>query len=158
LLEGAGTYKFDQASQSEKSSETGVAAGPARLVYTAGLGLMAKGILPDSVLAEGGNTSNAIGIGLGFDIALVVYEAFCSIPQTGDIDQDGKINSRDVIRLVNYLYRGVEPNWSCPAVGDVNCSGNVTGSDCTYLTNFIFKGGPEPCDVCSIIPSVWSCP
>lgn len=156
LLEGGG--EFRDASARRAGSKGGAATVPSRLVYTFGMGLMARGTLPDSILQQGGNTSNAIGIGLSFDIAHVVYDAFCPIALTGDVNLDGKINSADLIVLINYIFRSIDPNWSCPASGDVNCSGNVTSSDCTYLTNFIFKSGPEPCDVCSIIPTVWNCP
>lgn len=152
LLEGAGVYGDASAKQS------GSRPAPARLVYSIGLGVMARGSLSDSIRALGGNTSNAIGIGLAFDVAHVVYDTFCQIDLTGDVDLDGMINSRDLILMVNYCFRSKEPPWLCPASGDVNCSGNVTSADVMYLTNFVFKSGPEPCDVCTIIPEVWPCP
>lgn len=152
LVEGAGTYGSPRAKQSGSNP------APSRLVYTIGMGVMARGSLPDSIRALGGNISNAIGIGLGFDVAHVVYDAFCLIDLTGDIDLDGKINSQDLILLVAYTFRSAEPPWLCPASGDVNCSGNVTSADCMYLINYVFKSGPEPCDVCTLIPAVWPCP
>lgn len=64
-------------------------------------------------------------------------------PALGDVNADGVIDAGDVIRLVNYLYRGDSHPVPVP-VGDVNCDGVVDGGDVVFLINYLFRGGPEP--------------
>jgi hypothetical protein len=61
----------------------------------------------------------------------------------GDVNQDGNINSADIVYLVNYLFvGGPEPQpWES---GDVNCDGVVNSADIIYLVNYLFVGGPPP--------------
>lgn len=77
---------------------------------------------------------------------------------TGDVNQNGVISSEDIIALVNYIFKSDASPLPCEAVGDVNCNGSVTSADIIHEVNHVFKGGPAPCDVCSLIPGVWSCP
>ena len=62
-----------------------------------------------------------------------------------------RLNAGYVLKL------GAEPQ-PCIAAGDVNCDGNVVTSDIIYLVNAILKLQAPPCDVCTMIPSTWSCP
>jgi hypothetical protein len=62
----------------------------------------------------------------------------------GDLDLNRTIDVKDIIFLINYLFRsGADPDplW----VGDVNCSGTIDISDIVYLINYVFKSGPQPC-------------
>jgi hypothetical protein len=65
----------------------------------------------------------------------------------GDVNQDGSINSADVVFLINYLFVG-GPAPVPLSKGDVNCDGLVNSADVVYLINYLFVGGPAPCRVC----------
>ena len=68
--------------------------------------------------------------------------------QRGDVTEDCKINSTDIIYLVNYVFKGgPEPKPETEA-GNVDCKGGVTSADIIYLVNFVFKGGPPPLGRC----------
>ena len=151
LVEGAGSFgAFNKSLPS---------AGAPRIVFNLGQGLMARGELPDSVQAEGGFTSLAIGIGLSYDIAQVSYNVFCPVPLTGDLNGDHVITAADILLLIAYTFRSAKLVPVCAAAGDVNCSGDVTSADCVYLINYVFQGGPPPCDVCDLFRTgIWSCP
>lgn len=82
----------------------------------------------------------------------------CPITKSGDINMNGTVTSADIIALVNYVFKGGAAPLPCPAAGDVNCSGTVTSADIIALVNYVFKAGAPPCDICTIIPSLWSCP
>jgi len=82
----------------------------------------------------------------------------CPIAATGDANLVGGVNSTDIIYFVNYVLKAGADPLPCPAGGDVNCSGNVNLTDVTYLVNYVLKAGPPPCDVCTLIPEIWSCP
>ena len=61
----------------------------------------------------------------------------------GDAYLDQKVTVKDVIYLVNYLFKdGPAP---VPLQGsDVNGDGQVTVGDVIYLINYLFKSGPTP--------------
>lgn len=62
---------------------------------------------------------------------------------TGDVNENGTIDIRDVIFLINYLFiEGPPPNPL--ALGDPNGDCLVNTSDVVYLINYLFIGGPEP--------------
>jgi hypothetical protein len=82
----------------------------------------------------------------------------CPIALTGDVNVNGTITSSDVIELVNYVFKGGSVPQPCEAAGDVDCSEAVTSADIIYVVNYVFKGGAEPCDVCTLVPGVWTCP
>jgi hypothetical protein len=66
------------------------------------------------------------------------------IPNRGDCNSDGVINSADVVYLINYLFKNGEtpnPLW----LGDCNCDGVINSADVVYLINYLFKDGPGPC-------------
>ncbi len=61
----------------------------------------------------------------------------------GDFNNDGKINSVDIVYLTNYIFKaGPSPNpvWK----GDVNADGKIASNDIVYLINYVFKSGPKP--------------
>jgi hypothetical protein len=62
----------------------------------------------------------------------------------GDVNEDGNINSADVVYLMNYLFLG-GPQPQPWEAGDVNCDGTVNSSDIVYLINYLFVNGPPPC-------------
>jgi hypothetical protein len=63
----------------------------------------------------------------------------------GDANGDWLINIADVVRLINFLFRG-EPPPTVFAAGDANCDGYVTVGDIVYLINYLYRGGPPPCE------------
>ncbi|KPJ66313.1 hypothetical protein AMJ44_08540 [candidate division WOR-1 bacterium DG_54_3] len=62
----------------------------------------------------------------------------------GDVNNDGVINSADVVYLINYLFKG-GPAPDPIQAGDVNLDGVLNSADVVYLINYLFKGGPPPC-------------
>lgn len=96
----------------------------------------------------------------GADIGFWSFAAAgaCPVALTGDADLSSDIKLSDVILLVNYVLKGGAEPAPCAAVGDVNCDGEVKLSDVINLVNYVLKAGTPPCDVCALIPGVWSCP
>jgi hypothetical protein len=82
----------------------------------------------------------------------------CPVVLTGDANHTGDRVTSDIIYLVNYVLKGGPTPIPCAAVGDVNCNGSVATSDIIYLVNSVLKAGPAPCDVCPLIPAIWTCP
>jgi len=156
LLEGAGVYNRTEALKPAASVNRGSASVPARLVFSLGQGLMARGRLPDSMSSGGGAVAFRIGIGLGYDIANVAFDVYgpqmqiCPITLDGDVNDNGSVTSADVIALVNYVFKGGDEPLPCVANGDVNCNGSVTSADIIYEVNYVFKGGDPPCDICNL--------
>jgi hypothetical protein len=66
----------------------------------------------------------------------------------GDVNCNCKINSADIVALVNYLFGdGPEP---CPLdAGDVNGDCDINAADIIYLINYLFIFGPPP--VCGCV-------
>jgi hypothetical protein len=79
-----------------------------------------------------------------------VYQVFCPIGYTGDINDNGDLNTEDIIMLVNYVFKSGMAPQPCPPSGDVNCSSEVTASDVAYLVGYVFLGGAAPCNVCDL--------
>lgn len=154
LVEGCNTYSSDVARARAAGARL---AAPHRLVFNIGQGVMGRGELPGPASGQG-TVAFVIGLGLGYDIANVAYDAYCPVSITGDANNTGTINSADIIHLVNFVFKSGPPPLPCIASGDVNCSGNVTSADVIGLVNFVFKSGAAPCDVCNLIPGVWGCP
>lgn len=71
----------------------------------------------------------------------------------GDVDQDDSINTADIIKTVNYVFKsGPEPKPQAWA-GDVNGNCIVNSSDIIYQVNHVFKAGPAPTGDCApVIP------
>ena len=63
----------------------------------------------------------------------------------GDVNEDGTINSADLIYMVNYIFKSGPDPLPMRTVGDANCTGGLGGSDIISLVNYIFKGGQPPC-------------
>jgi hypothetical protein len=100
---------------------------------------------------------NAQAAAARYDSIVAAY-SLCGVALTGDVNVSSTVTAADLVALVNYIFKaGPEPQ-PCAAAGDVTCDGTVTGADIVYLVNYIFKAGSAPCDVCSLIPSVWICP
>jgi hypothetical protein len=91
-------------------------------------------------------------------VAMAPESTVCAIWNTGDVNLDLSLAASDVIAIVNCVLKGGVDPYPCPAAADVNCSGHVTSSDVIFLVNHVFKGGFPPCDVCTLIPDMWSCP
>lgn len=82
----------------------------------------------------------------------------CLVVMTGDVNVDQKITASDLICTVHYVFLGPCEPQPCRAAADVTCNGIVTSADIISLVNYIFKSGASPCDVCTIIPEMWTCP
>jgi hypothetical protein len=64
-------------------------------------------------------------------------------PPLGDINLDGNVNVTDVVRLIQYLFKG-GPSPNPIEVADVNLDGRISITDVIVLVNYLFKGGPKP--------------
>lgn len=85
-----------------------------------------------------------------------IYGA-CPIEVSGDVNATGTVNSAEIIALVDYVFQRRAPPSPGEANVDVNCSGSVNSADVIFLVNYVFKDGDARCDVCSMIPALWSC-
>lgn len=117
----------------------------------------AWGIFPHNKhnLVYGSNTNGRLYV---FTLENPNAALVCPIEVSGDINEDLTVTASDVIELVNYIFKGGNTPRPCEAAGDINCSGAVTSADIIALVNYIFKGSVPPCDVCGLIPDIWSCP
>jgi hypothetical protein len=63
----------------------------------------------------------------------------------GDNNYDGIIDIRDLVYLINYMFKeGPEPMPEY-VVGDLNCDLEINIQDLTYFIDYMFHGGPIPC-------------
>jgi len=62
----------------------------------------------------------------------------------GDPNNDSKIESIDIIYLIDYLFKGGPPPVPVSDMGDANCDKKVSVGDTVYLINYLFKGGSAP--------------
>jgi len=100
-------------------------------------------------------TAYQLGIGFWYGVA---GGGECPIALTGDVNLSTTLTSADIIYLVNFVFKGQAEPLPCAASGDANCSGSVTSADIIFMVNHVFKGQAAPCDVCTLIPGMWSCP
>jgi len=68
----------------------------------------------------------------------------------GDVNDDGVIQSADIVYAVNYLFKSGEEPLPVIACVDVNCDGTATSTDIIRMVNYVFKDGEPPCDVCAL--------
>jgi outer membrane protein assembly factor BamB len=107
---------------------------------------------PDSVYPVGNAPYSIFAVDLDgdgdLDLATANYNSdnvsvLLNCLSTGDCNEDGGINSADVVYLINYLFvNGPAPEPL--GVGDVNCDGVVNSADVVYLINYLFVNGPAP--------------
>jgi PKD repeat protein len=113
-----------------------------------GEGYFTFSISPDSGLAEGTQIANSAWIRFDYNPWMRAPEEAPVIRTIhyfirGDANDDGVINSADIVYLINYLFIGgppPDPSW----LGDANCDGVVSVADVVYLINYLFVGGPPP--------------
>lgn len=87
------------------------------------------------------------------------HRSSCAAPAlTGDLDASGTLGTPDILGLIGYVFKGGDAPTPCEATGDIDCSGYLDMKDVIVLVSHVFKGGRPPCNVCNIIPEVWSCP
>jgi hypothetical protein len=65
----------------------------------------------------------------------------------GDINDDQRASTADIIYLVNYLFSN-GPAPLDPWTNDPDCDGKVGVVDVVLLVNYILRFGPEPCNQC----------
>lgn len=64
----------------------------------------------------------------------------------GELNGNGKVDSGDIILLINYLFRNEPFPTGIPLeAGDANQDGKVDGADVIYLLDYLFRDGPSPC-------------
>jgi hypothetical protein len=111
-----------------------------------------------SVAGAGASANYKAGIGFWYGAGAGGIIVECPITLSGDVNLTGTLTSADIIYLVNFVFKGGPTPNPCEASGDVGCNGTVTSADIIYLVNHVFKGGPPPCDICTQIPGLWTCP
>ncbi len=62
----------------------------------------------------------------------------------GDVTSNEVVDIGDVVKLINYLYRGGDAPEPV-AVGDATCDGVVDLGDVVCLINYLYKNGDPPC-------------
>lgn len=102
--------------------------------------------------------SNTNGIFYVFTLENPNDQVDCPLTVSGDVNEDLAVNAADIIEIVVYVFKGGPAPRPCEAAGDTDCSGTVTAADIIALVDYVFKGGTPPCNVCSVIPDIWSCP
>ena len=85
----------------------------------------------------GGEAQNNVDM----DLYLYPSEYSCLC---GDANHDSMITSADIVKILNYLYRGYDPPPDPIERGDVNNDCEITAGDVTYLLNYLYRGGPPP--------------
>src|SRR4030095_13883731 len=81
----------------------------------------------------------------------LVVAVFCLLPvpavaipfTRGDVDQGGRIDVGDAIRILERLFAGVQ-GVGCDDAADVDDDGRLTVSDPIFLIDSLFRGGPPP--------------
>ncbi len=63
----------------------------------------------------------------------------------GDLNEDGRITSSDIVYLLNYVVLGIPPLENRLEAADLDCSGIVTQTDVVLLLNYAYLGLPPPC-------------
>jgi cysteine-rich repeat protein len=81
----------------------------------------------------------------------------CMILLPGDINNDGRTTSADILYSVNFIFKGGWPPIPCLGMLDVNCSGAFTSADILFLVEYMFKSGSAPCDICNDSPLASDC-
>ncbi len=61
----------------------------------------------------------------------------------GDVNNDGIVNSADLVYLISYLFQGGPPPPIMQAA-DCNCDRTVNVGDYIFLEEYLFRGGPPP--------------
>lgn len=69
---------------------------------------------------------------------------FIPYSKKGDMNFDGLLNASDVVRLMNYVFLGIDPPLPSESVADVNCDGVLTASDVVLELNRVFLGSTAP--------------
>jgi hypothetical protein len=64
--------------------------------------------------------------------------------QCGDANGDGVIDIREVIYIINCVFKGAPPPEPLEA-GEANCKGKIDLGDVVYLVNYLLRGGEPPC-------------
>ncbi len=67
----------------------------------------------------------------------------CGMQNPGDFNNDGYVNSGDMVTLINWLY-GSGPGPPIPANADPDGNCCADTNDAIYLRNYIYGGGPDP--------------
>ena len=109
-----------------------------------------------SVIGQATSANYEAGIGYWYGMA-TGGGCFCGGPPPafGDITCDAAVNPVDVVKMVNYVYKGIDDRcsvgWNCPVPpGDVTCEGAVNPVDVVHYVNYVYKNiTPFPCDPCS---------
>ncbi len=90
--------------------------------------------------------------------------AGCDCTGFGNLDGNPGINPVDVVHLVNYVYKSIDPPTvelpDCPGIdGDWNCDGVVNPVDVVMIVNYVYKSILSAlCDPCACTSYPDNCP
>ncbi|GEM_PF-6922292 len=112
---------------------------------TFGIGIEANQLKYDSSFYMAGYVNyDYTGGGTGDLMLLKIRDSSFHPLSCGNCNGDASLDLRDVIYLINFIFKGGLPPIPMPVAGDVNDSGRIDILDVTYLITFLYKGGPAP--------------
>ncbi len=109
---------------------------PATVRAAVDIGDYTWGVYPDSFYV---NSPGAANSPLTAYVNLLVWRLH------GDFDWNNRINIRDVVSTLNYIFKGGPGPQPEYLVGDCNCDYSISVEDAVILIEYIFKGGDTPC-------------
>lgn len=101
--------------------------------------------MPSPLGSLGLEVVDQFGMLLPFDWKSATFAVVPCPVKMGDVNEDGRLSTADVVHIVSYLFRGGAGFTPRPEVGDVDCSGENAVADVVYLVDYLFRGGPPPC-------------
>jgi hypothetical protein len=112
---------------------------------TFGIGIDARQLNYDSSFYMAGYVNyDYTGGGTGDLMLLKIRDSSFHPLSCGNCNGDVSLDLRDVIYLIDFIFKGGLPPIPMLEAGDVDDSGRIDILDVTYLITFLYKGGPAP--------------